>query len=240
MITHSFDRFYVVIKFILPTLDDLKLSPINYDGESEYLENLNEDNNEEMKTCIKDLITYCVKLRPYMAFYKIQINTCNRTTHHILKNEVDLILPTFSGGRKSKRTFTTILSGIIGLAYEDISSFLHNRTHKALHKAVSTVTSKVDIQRNKHTHLENTMVMYGVHNVETLETLIKTVYALHSREFMYEKLFAGQLTQAYECYSQMHGDHGIHHYAINSMLYLRMTKDKYIEMYNKFISHLHN
>ena len=38
----------------------------------------------------------------------------------------------------------------------------------------------------------------------------------------------------------MHGDHGIHHYAINSMLYLRMIKDKCIEMYNEFISQLHN
>ena len=30
-------------------------------------------------------------------------------------------------------------------------------------------------------HLENTLVMYGVYNAETLEKLIKTVHALHSR-----------------------------------------------------------
>ena len=57
---------------------------------------------------------------------------------------------------------------------------------------------------------------------------------------MYEKLFSGQITQSYEYYSQMHGDSDIQHYAINSMLYLRMIKDKYIEMYNEFISQLHN
>ena len=28
MVAHSFDRYYIVTKFILPTLDDLKLSPI--------------------------------------------------------------------------------------------------------------------------------------------------------------------------------------------------------------------
>ena len=33
MLAHSFDRFYVVTKFILPTLDDLKLSSIGYDKE---------------------------------------------------------------------------------------------------------------------------------------------------------------------------------------------------------------
>ena len=77
------------------------------------------------------------------------------------------------------------------------------------------MASKVDIQRNKLIHLENTLVMYGVYNVETLEKLIKTVHALHSRQSMNEKLFAGQITKTYEYYSQMHGDHGIQHYAIN-------------------------
>ena len=37
MLAHSFDRFYVVTKFILPMLDDLKLSPINYNKDSKYL-----------------------------------------------------------------------------------------------------------------------------------------------------------------------------------------------------------
>ena len=160
---------YVVTKFIMPTMDDLKLSPINYNGGCRYLENLDDDNNEEIKTDIKDLVTYCIKLRPYMAFYKMQINACNKTAHCILKNEVDLILPKFSEGGKSKRgSFSTIISGIIGLAYEGIASFLHNRRHKALHKAVCTMTSKVDIQRNRLIHLENTMVMYRVYNAETL------------------------------------------------------------------------
>ena len=47
MVAHSFDRFYVVTKFILPTVGNLKLSPINYNGECGYLENL-DDNNEEI------------------------------------------------------------------------------------------------------------------------------------------------------------------------------------------------
>ena len=38
-----------------------------------------------------------------MSFYKMQINACNKTAHHILKNEVDLILPKFPECRKSKR-----------------------------------------------------------------------------------------------------------------------------------------
>ena len=39
---------------------------------------------------------------------------------------------------------------------------------------------RTDIQRNKLMHLENTMVMYGIYNAETLENLVKTVHALQT------------------------------------------------------------
>ena len=42
MLAHSFDRFYVITKFVLPTLDDLKLSPIRYDKEYKYLRRLDD------------------------------------------------------------------------------------------------------------------------------------------------------------------------------------------------------
>ena len=71
--------------------------------------------------------------------------------------------------------------------------------------------------------------------METLEKLVKTVHALHSRQSSYESLFTGRTSAAYEFYSQMHGTQGIQHCAINLMLYLRTINDKYIEIYNEFI-----
>ena len=64
----------------------------------------------------------------------------------------------------------------IGLAYEGISSFLHNKRNKALHKAINAMDSKADIHQNKLMHLENSMLMYGVYNTEILEKIIKTVH----------------------------------------------------------------
>ena len=49
MSAHSFDRFYVVTKFILPTLDDLKLLPIKYDKECKYIQNLDDQDSEQIK-----------------------------------------------------------------------------------------------------------------------------------------------------------------------------------------------
>ena len=96
----------------------------------------------------------------------------------------------------------------------------------------------MDMQRNKLMHLENTLVMYRIYNAETLEKLVKMVQVIHSRQSLIGDLFAGQSVAVYEANSQMHEACSIQHYAINSLLYLHMIKDKYIEIYNEFISQL--
>ena len=73
--------------------------------------------------------------------YERLIKTYNNTTHNILKNEINLILPQIPRKQKHGIT-TTLVSSFIGVAYEDISSFLHNKQNKALHKAVRLWTVK--------------------------------------------------------------------------------------------------
>ena len=43
---HSFDRFYVLTKFLLPMLGDLKFSNLKYDNMCAYLDNKNSQNME--------------------------------------------------------------------------------------------------------------------------------------------------------------------------------------------------
>ena len=81
---------------------------------------------------------------------------------------------------------TLLISDFIGLAYEDISCFPHNRRHEALHKAVKAMETKTVIQCNKLMHLEDDMVMYGICSAEALETF-KTVHHMHNAKTMYEK-----------------------------------------------------
>ena len=98
-----------------------------------------------------------------------------------MTNEIALILPTFNKNDRHKRgIITSLVTGFIGLAYEGISSFLHYRRQKALQKAVHIIENKVDKQHNKIFHLEESMVMYGVYNSDTLEELIKKVHKLHN------------------------------------------------------------
>ena len=87
MPAHFFDIFYVIAKFILPMLDDLKLYPIKYDKECQYLRNLDDKDDDRIKQTIKDLCFYCAKSRTYMALYKMQITAHNLAAQKILKKK---------------------------------------------------------------------------------------------------------------------------------------------------------
>ena len=167
MLAHSFDRFYVVTKFMLPSLGDLKFSDINYDNTCAYLDNRNAQNTETQKYML-DLRTFCRKIEPFVTYYKRLIKSYNNTAYNILEKEINLLLPQMSGVQKCG-IITMLVSSFIGLAYEGISSFLQNKRNKALHKAINAMDNKADIQCNKLMHLENSMLMYGVYNAETLE-----------------------------------------------------------------------
>ena len=58
MLSHSFDRFYVVTKFILPSIGDLNFSKLNYDNTCAYLENKNIHNTDSKKHML-DLMIFC-------------------------------------------------------------------------------------------------------------------------------------------------------------------------------------
>ena len=114
-----------------------------------------------------DLRTFCKKIEPFVVYYKRLVKSYNNTMHNILENEIHLLLPQIPRIQKHG-IITTLVSSFIGLAYEGICSFLHHRCNKALHKAVNAMDRKVDIQCNKCMQLENSMLMYGVYNIETL------------------------------------------------------------------------
>ena len=52
--------------------------------------------------------------------------------------------------------------------------------------------NKANIQHNKLMQLENSMLMYGIYNVETLDKLINTDHNIHNTTSSYERFFVGQ------------------------------------------------
>ena len=232
-ISHSFDRFYVVTKFELPKVEDLHFDDIPYDAECAHLDN---PKPGQIIGMIKEVKHYCVQIAPHINCYRKQIAYYNQTATDIFTNELALILPTFPKQDRQKRgIITSLITGFIGLAYEAISSFLHHKRQKSLQKAVHAMENKVDLQHNKIFHLEDSMVMYGVYNSDTLEDLIDTVHKLHNRTTWNEKLFSGQINNWYKYYLS---SVGIQHYAINSLLFLTTVREKYVKMYERFLNQL--
>ena len=79
------------------------------------------------------------------------------------------------------------------------------------------------------------MIMYGVYNSDTLTALIKTVESLHNATNQKERTFAGKLTQLKQIYLN---EEGAHTFALNSILYLTIMREKYVRMYERFIKEL--
>ena len=234
-ISHSFDRFHVVTKFELSKVQYLQFITIPYDKGCSHLDEAKSKERYPLGL-IDEVKEYCVKIAPYIDYYKKQIEYCNQTAHDILASEIALILPIFTKTDRQKRGIhTSLITGFIGLAYEGISSFLHYKRQKALHKVVHAMENKVDIQCNKIFHLEDSMVMCGIYNSDTLEDFINTVHKLHNQYTWNERLFAGQIKDWYHWYLS---SRGVNNYAINSLLFLTTAREKYVKMYERFINQL--
>ena len=99
---------------------------------------------------------------------------------------------------------TTLVSGFLGLAYEGICSFLQQKCENALQKPVHAMSNQANIQHNKLMKLDNTMLMYGIYNAETLEKLINTVQEIHNVTSSHENYLQGNTTlHSLDYYTQM-------------------------------------
>ena len=85
--------------------------------------------------------------------------------------------------------------------------------------------------------LDDTMLMYGIYNAETLGKLIKTVHELHNAASSHEKLFAGE--HDHLLFRILYTDAlGLQQYATNLLLFLRIIQDTYISLYRELITQL--
>ena len=83
MLAHSFERFCVVAKFILPMIGDLKFSKLDFDNTCVYTENKYAHNTDSRKYML-ELKAFCNKIKPFVTYYNKLINSYNNTAHKIL------------------------------------------------------------------------------------------------------------------------------------------------------------
>ena len=231
MLTHSFNRFYVLAKYKIPKVEHLQFTTFSFDLMCNHL-------NISRKSYLLRYIRHCRRIAPYVKFYKQQIDYYNQTAYNILQNEIGLILPSVND---RKKRFITIILGtiapkVICLAFEDISSFLHHKRHKALQKAVNIINSRSEIDHNRVYHLGDTMIMYGKYNSDTLMELVKTVQQMQNVTTWKEKIFVSKMNEWLK--HTLADIHNEFDYSIDDMLFLTTVKEKYVRMYEKFMDEL--
>ena len=92
MLVHSFDRFYIVKKYMLPSMGDIKFSNLNFNDSCTYM------NKEcvpymDSSKYLAELKTYCNKIKPFVLHYSNLIKSYNDTVYNILENKIKLLLP---------------------------------------------------------------------------------------------------------------------------------------------------
>ena len=94
---------------------------------------------------------------------------------------------------------------------------------------------KTDLQHNKIHCLEDIIILYGIYNSDAMAQVIETIHRMHNTTTWRKRTFVRKFNQWFELY--LHQD-GIGHYAINSILFLTMIREKYVRMYERFLEQL--
>ena len=66
MLAHSFDRFYIVTKFMLPLIGDIKFSRLIFDHSCAYMNKQYAPSMDSRKH-LTELKTYCNKIKPFVS-----------------------------------------------------------------------------------------------------------------------------------------------------------------------------
>ena len=80
------------------------------------------------------------------------------------------------------------------------------------------------------------MIMYGKYNSDTLMELVKTVHQMQNATTWKEKIFVSKMNEWLK--HKLADIHNEFDYSIDAILFLTTVKEKYVRMYEKFITEL--
>ena len=93
MLSHPFDRFYIVTKIEIPKVLDLNLTLFQFDYNCSYAVNIEKGTNFKIPSTIKEMFNvYCKNIIPYMYLYKHQVEYYEKTVYDILGKDIGIVL----------------------------------------------------------------------------------------------------------------------------------------------------
>ena len=105
MLSHLFDRFYVVTRIEIPKVSDLNLTVFQFDYNCSHVTNIEKDTKFKIPSMIKDMFrVYCKNIIPYMYLYKHQVEYYEKMVYNVLEKDIGLILPKFGNTEMNEHT----------------------------------------------------------------------------------------------------------------------------------------
>ena len=92
------------------------------------------------------------------------------------------------------------------------------------------------MEHNRVYHLEDSFIMYGKYNSDTLMSLIGTVHRMHNITTWKERLFVGKMNDWLK--QELTHFNNEYSYSISTLIFLTTIKEKYVRMYERFIVEL--
>ena len=88
MLSHPFDRFYIVTKIEIPKVSDLNLALFQLDYNCSHVVNIGKGIRFTILSTIKEMFdVYCKNIIPYMYLYKHQVKFYEKTVYGIWKKK---------------------------------------------------------------------------------------------------------------------------------------------------------
>ena len=155
-----------------------------FDYNCSHVAHIEKDTKFKIPSTIRDMFkVYCRDIIPYMYLYEHQVEYYEKMVYIILEKDIGMILPKFGNTENNvqlkcpkRQIISSLISGFIGLAFEGILSYLQHKQQKALQQAMHTMNKRINIEQNRVFHLEDSMIIYGIYYVGTLEKLIQMVH----------------------------------------------------------------
>ena len=101
---------------------------------------------------------------------------------------------------------------------------------------INILNFRKGIDYNRVYHLEDTMIMYGKYNSDTLMELVNMVHQMQNVTTWKEQIFVSKMNDWLKC--KLENIQSEFDYSMNAVLFLTTIKEKYIRMYEKFINEL--
>ena len=102
MLSHSFDRFYMVTKIEIPKISDLNLTLFQFDYNCSHVVNIKKGTRFKIPNTIKEMFdVYCKNIIPYMYLNRYQVEYYEKTVYDILEKDIGMILLKFEDREKN-------------------------------------------------------------------------------------------------------------------------------------------